>query len=81
MAAFQPQLVVDGARRTPVPHLAPTGSDASISFHTVSRTAGSTWFGQPTCRSQLASNSVRDCVLNTVPGFGSGGGSAGASRL
>src|SRR4051812_15993724 len=28
--AFHPQLWVSGARRTPVPHVAPTGSDASI---------------------------------------------------
>ena len=30
-----------GARRTPVPHVAPTGSDASISDHTLSLTGWS----------------------------------------
>src|SRR6185369_13422019 len=28
IASFHPHVVVDGARRTPVPHFAPTGSDA-----------------------------------------------------
>src|SRR4030095_15732223 len=73
---LNPQVVVEGARRTPVPHFAPTGSDSSNSFHTASRTAGSNCASQPSCRSQLASNSLRDCVLKTVPGFGNGGGAA-----
>src|SRR5688572_5799021 len=42
IVAFHPHVVVDGARRTPLPHLAPTGSDLIISAHTTSRTAGST---------------------------------------
>ena len=66
-AAFQPKVVVEGARRTPVPHEAPTGSEASISAHTASRTAGWYWSAQPTWRSQLAMNSLRDCVLKTRP--------------
>ena len=81
IAAFQPQVVVDGARRTPVPQVAPTGSEASISLHTASRTAGSYCSAQPTWRSQLAMNSLRDCVLKTAPGFGSAGGAAGEVRL
>ena len=39
IAAFHPHVVVCGARRTPVPHVAPTGSDASICAHTVSLVA------------------------------------------
>ncbi len=41
IAVFQPHVVVDGARRTPVPHVAPTGSDAIRSDQTASRTDGS----------------------------------------
>src|SRR5262245_21860782 len=63
MALLKPHVVVEGARRTPVPHLAPAGSDAIMSAHTTSRTLGSNWFSQPTWRSQFASNSLRDCVL------------------
>ncbi len=79
--AFHPHVVVDGARRTPLPHFAPTGSDAIMSFQTTSRTAGSNWFGHPSCRSQFASNACRDCVLNTTPALGSAGGAAAAPRL
>src|SRR5262252_6224430 len=80
-AGVQPHTVVCGARRTPGPHVAPTGSDASISDHTASLTAGSYWAGQPTCRSQFALNSSRDCVLNAAPAAGAAGGAAGALRL
>ena len=48
IALFHPHVVVDGARRTPLPHVAPTGSDASMSAQTTSRTFGSNWFSQPT---------------------------------
>src|SRR5687768_1725221 len=77
-AAFQPQVVVCGARRTPGPHVAPTGSDASIVDQTLSLTSFSYCAGQATWRSQLASNSARDCVLKTTP---SAGTLAGASAL
>ena len=40
--AFQPQVVVTGARRTPVPQVAPTGSESISSDQTTSGTAGST---------------------------------------
>jgi hypothetical protein len=35
----KPQTVVFGARRTPCPHVAPTGSDASIAPQTASLAA------------------------------------------
>jgi len=37
----KPQTVVFGARRTPCPQVAPTGSDASIALQTASLAAGS----------------------------------------
>src|SRR6185436_15289037 len=77
-AAFHPHVVVCGARRTPGPHVEPTGSDASIADHTLSAAALSYWAAHPTCRSQFASNSARDCVLKTTP---SAGALAGASPL
>ena len=36
---FQPQVVTCGARRTPLPHVAPTGSDSSIFFRNVSESS------------------------------------------
>src|SRR5262245_29564171 len=71
----KPHTVVFGARRTPGPQLAPTGSDASIASHTESAAACSYCLGQPTCRFQLAVNSACDCVLNVTPaaGFVAGG--------
>src|SRR4051812_35008384 len=78
----QPQLVVTGARRTPGPQVAPTGSDASMFLHTDCDAPRSYWSGQPTWRSQLASNSARDCVFMATPFSGmSPGGFADASRL
>src|SRR4029079_634410 len=47
----KPQTVVFGARRTPWPQLAPTGSDASIASHTTSAAACSYCFGHPRSRS------------------------------
>src|SRR5579863_7918242 len=38
---FQPQVGTDGARRTPVPQVAPTGSASTILDQTASLTAGS----------------------------------------
>jgi len=35
-AEFHPHVVVEGARRTPDPHVAPTGSDSNIFDQTVS---------------------------------------------
>src|SRR6202030_1276593 len=52
-AVVHPQLVTCGARRTPVPQVAPTGSEAIISDQTELRSPASYWSGQPTCRSQL----------------------------
>src|SRR5215471_8059775 len=71
----KPQTVVFGARRTPCPHVAPTGSDASIAPQTASLAAESYWLAQPTCRSQFATKSACDCALNAGPfaGFGIGG--------
>src|ERR1700729_2797179 len=46
-AEVQPQDVTCGARRTPVPQVAPTGSETSICSHTESLAAGSTWSEQP----------------------------------
>src|SRR5580658_11230577 len=66
-AVVHPQVVVCGARRTPVPQVAPTRSEASISDQTESRVPASYWAGQPTCLSQLAMNSSRDWVLNAAP--------------
>src|SRR6516165_7551329 len=81
-AVAHPQVVVPGARRTPVPQVAPTGSDASIADQTASWTARSYWSGQPTCRSQLAVNSSPDCVFMAAPAAGTcSGGSARAARL
>src|ERR1700730_14352504 len=63
ISAFQPQVVTKGARRTPGPHVAPTGSDFIISDHTLSLAAGSYWSCQPTWPSQFAVNSSCDCVF------------------
>src|SRR5262249_29439401 len=81
VAAFQPHGAVCGARRTPGPHVAQTGSDASISDQTASLTAGSYCDGQPTWRSQFAVNSSRDCVLNAAPEAGVAGAAAAPPRL
>src|SRR6478752_1581085 len=71
----KPQTVVLGARRTPCPQVAPTGSEASIAPQTASLAACSYWFSQPTCRFQPATKSRCDCALNAEPfaGFGIGG--------
>src|SRR5688572_23670981 len=76
VAVSQPHVVVCGARRTPGPQVAPTGSDASISDHTLSAAPGSTWFGHITCRLQFASKSARDWVLNAAPAAGTCAGGA-----
>ncbi len=46
-AEVQPQVVTCGARRTPLPQVAPTGSDSIIDDQTASLTAGSYWSGHP----------------------------------
>src|SRR5258705_8284856 len=58
---------VSGARRTPGPHVAPTGSDASISVHTAFDAARSYCSAHPTLRSQFASKSWRDWVFIGTP--------------
>src|SRR4029453_11531219 len=70
VAWFQPHVVVCGARRTPGPHVAPTGSDSSISPQTTSGTEGSTCVAHGVCGAQSASRSARDCVLNAAPSAG-----------
>src|SRR5665213_4338990 len=62
-AAVHPQVVTCGARRTPLPQVAPTLSEAIISDHTESRAPLSYWSAQPTWRSQFTMNSSRDCVF------------------
>src|SRR5205085_12132594 len=47
-AWFHPHVVVCGARRTPVPHVAPTGSDANICDQILCAVAGSYCSEQPT---------------------------------
>src|SRR5688572_6070255 len=79
---FHPHTVVPGARRTPWPQVAPTGSDSSIFDHIVSLTAGSYWSAHPTCRSQFAVKSSRDCLFMATPSAGSfTGGLLDAVRL
>src|SRR5580700_3833186 len=81
-AVVHPQLVTNGARRTPGPQVAPTGSEAIISDHTLSRAAGSYCSGQPTWRSQFAVNSTFDWLLMAAPSRGScDGASAAVPRL
>src|SRR5438445_12794722 len=78
----QPQVVTCGARRTPLPQVAPTGSDSIIADQMALLAAGSYWPGQPTWRSQFAVNSSCDCVFMAAPLAGScAGGSAAAPRL
>src|ERR1700690_3394814 len=48
-AAVHPQVVTCGARRTPLPQVAPTESDAIISDQTALRAPASYCSGQPTC--------------------------------
>src|SRR5687767_5737581 len=67
---FQPHVVVCGARRTPRPHAAPTGSESSISDQTTFATAGSVCVAHCVCRAHNASRSARDCVLNAAPSAG-----------
>src|SRR5688572_31274145 len=69
-AAFHPHVVVLGARRTPGPQVAPTGSDFIISDQRTSRMPGSTWSAQPVWRCHNASSSARDCVSNAAPSAG-----------
>ena len=76
-----PTMVVCGARRTPGPQVAPTGSEASISDQTTSlhrRIVPAS--AQPIWRSQLASNSARDWVLNGTPAAGSFAGGPARRR-
>src|SRR5882672_7036804 len=82
-ASVHPQLdEAMEARRTAGVHLAPTGSDFSISDQTEAAAAGSTWPGQGAWRSQLATNSSWLWVLNTAPATGStAGASAFVARL
>src|SRR6266849_4818668 len=81
-AEFQPQFVTCGARRTPLPHVAPTGSDSIIADHTESLAAGSYWSGHPTWRFQFSVNSSCDCVFMAAPFAGTcAGGSPAALRL
>src|ERR1700759_342711 len=67
-----------GARRTAGVHLAPTGSDFSISDQTDAAAAGSYWPWHGACLSQLAMNSSWLWVLHPAPATGS---TAGASAL
>src|SRR5579863_1723207 len=81
-AVVHPQVVTCGARRTPVPQVAPTGSECIISDQTESRAPASYCPGHPAWRSQLAMNSSRDCVFMAAPLAGTcAGGSAFAARL
>jgi hypothetical protein len=77
-ALLKPQVGTDGARRTPGPHFAPTGSDSSISSKMSRAAAASYWPGQPTWRSQLAMKSERDCTVTEPSMRGSGFGSSSA---
>jgi len=76
IAVVQPQFVTWGARRTPLPHVAPTGSDSSICDQTDSRASGSYCAGQPTCRSGIDVFGTMDGRVDMVldGGFCTGGG-------
>src|SRR5262249_52451609 len=75
-AWLKPHVGTEGARRTPGPHFAPTGSEASISDHTAALAPGSYWSGQPTWRSQFAVKSARDWAVIGPALAGSGLGAA-----
>src|SRR5579863_9763642 len=81
-AVVHPQVVTCGARRTPLPQVAPTVSEATISDQIESRVPLSYWSAQPTWRSQFTMNSSRDWVFIAAPLAGTcAGGSAFAARL
>src|SRR5258708_38936862 len=81
-AVVHPQVVTCGARRTPLPQVAPTVSERSISDQTESRVVASYWAAQPTWRSQFAMNSSRGWVFMAAPFAGTwAGGSALAAAL
>src|SRR5690349_2815532 len=81
-AWLKPQVGTWGARRTPVPQVAPTESEASISDQTTALAAGSYCPAQPTWRSQLAVKSARDCAVIGPALAGRGwGASAGEARV